>query len=114
MPPKKKQRTSTASQNTKGGVTAGMVPESMADVPKARLLLRDWVVDAHKGRRGFLQKLKFPLEQGGSFLDFVQRAWSDETNLLQDSLALLKKLGMMDSESTVEDFMDKYLTLKDC
>ena len=86
MPPKKKQRTSTASQNTKG---AGMVPESMAEVPKARILLRDWVVDAYKGRHGFPQKLKFPLEQGGSFLDFVQRAWCDETRLVQDSLALL-------------------------
>ena len=58
--------------------------------------------------------MKWPLAKGGSFLDVVQRVWSDETTLVSASLDLVKKLGIMDSSATEDDFHKKYLPLKDC
>ena len=50
---------------------------------------------------------------GGTFLDMVQRVWSDEDNLQSESLRMVQKLGIMDSSATEEDFQAKYLTMKD-
>ena len=33
--------------------------------------------------------------------------------MIEDSLELVKKLGIMDSSSTVEDFSNKYLTMQE-
>ena len=105
MPPKKKQRVLGNSRTTQ--------PQTVGDVAPARLFLRDWVAQVYQGRHGFEQEMKWPLAKGGAFLDVVQRVWSDETTLASASLDLVKKLGIMDSSATEDDFHEKYLQLKD-
>lgn len=70
-------------------------------------------MSAFGGRHGFNESRKFPLENGGSFLDIVQRCWANQETLVQDSLSFIKKLGIIGSEATDDDFMQKYLTMKD-
>lgn len=53
------------------------------------------------------------VNQGGSFLDIVQRCWSDSDTIIEDSMTFSKKLGLIDSDATAEQFMDKFLTMKD-
>lgn len=106
MPPRKKQRISSSNLKTSQ-------PQNVSEVAAGRLQLRDWIAVVHQGRHGYPEKRKFPLNDGGSFLDVVQRCWCDEDALITDSLALVKKLGIMDSSSTEEDFMNKYLKMKD-
>lgn len=106
MPPKKKQK--VAQSNVKAAH-----PQTVADVASGRIQLRDWITQVYGGRHGFLEKRKWPLESGGSFLDVVQRCWCDEEALINDSLVLVKKLGIIDSGSTEEDFMNKYMKLED-
>ena len=109
MPPKKKARTgSSGASNNK---LAGQVPQTMDDVCAARLLLRDWIVEAYRGRHGFSEERKYPLNNGGSFLDIVQKCWSGE--IVRDSVNFLKKIGLVDSAATESDFLDKHCTMKD-
>ena len=105
MPPKKKQKVLSNSKITQ--------PQTVGEVAPARLYLRDWIAQVYQGRHGFDQEMKWPLGKGGSFLDVVQRVWSDETTLVFASLDLVKKLGLMDSSATDDDFHQKYLQLKD-
>ena len=105
MPPKKKQKVLSNSKITQ--------PQTVGEVAPARLYLRDWIAQVYQGRHGFDQEMKWPLGKGGSFLDVVQRVWSDETTLVSASLDLVKKLGLMDSSATDDDFHQKYLQLKD-
>ena len=107
MPPKKRQRTSQS--NVKGPSE----PQSMAEVASGRHQLKDWIQVAFQGRHGFPEGRTFPLNQGGSYLDIVQRCWSDEDAIITDSLELVKKLGIMDSSSTEDDFIKKYLQLQE-
>ena len=107
MPPKKRQR--IAQSNVK---SAGQ-PQSMSEVASGRHQLKDWIQVAFQGRHGFPEGRKFPLNNGGSFLDIVQRCWADEDALIADSLELVKKRGIMDSSSTENDFIEKYLKLKE-
>lgn len=112
MPPKKKQRVSGGGQ-TANSKFVSQAPQTMDDVCRGRVLLRDWILDAYKGRHGFETKLKFPLNEGGSFLQMVQRAWADADTLHADSLQLLKKLGIVTNDFSVEDFRNEYLTMVD-
>lgn len=105
MPPKKRAKTAHNAKVTQ--------PQNVADVAAGRLQLRDWITLVHQGRHGFPEKRKFPLADGGSFLDVVQRCFGDEDVMIEDSLELVKKLGIMDSSSTVEDFSNKYLTMQE-
>lgn len=106
MPPKKRQRTSQS--NSKA-----LQPQCMTEVAPGRQQLKDWIQVAHQGRHGYPEPRKFPLNQGGSFLDIVQRCWCDEDTLLSDSFDVVKKLGIMDSSSTEDDFIKKYLKMED-
>lgn len=108
MPPKKRQRISGGS-NQKQQVQ----PLNAADVAPARLQLKDWIDLVYQGRNGYAETKKFPLNDGGSFLDLVQRVWADEDALVEESCALVKRLGIVDSSSTDDDFMMKYLTMED-
>ena len=107
MPPKKRQKTSGPS-NSKTSQ-----PQTVSEVAAGRIALKDWISVIHQGRHGFPEKRKWPLGDGGSFLDLVQRCWCEEQALISDSLTLVTKLGIMDSSSTEEDFMDKFLTMED-
>lgn len=88
-------------------------PATVGDVAPSRMALRDWINQVYLGRHGFTEKRKWPLLEGGSFIEVVQRVWSDEGNLLQDSLDLVKKLGIMDGSASLEDFENKYLVMQD-
>eukprot|EP00438_Fugacium_kawagutii_P011181 Skav236378 [mRNA] locus=scaffold2027:89794:98542:- [translate_table: standard] len=68
MPPKKRQRTSQSNVKT-------TQPQHVSEVAAGRLQLRDWITVVHQGRHGYPEKRKFPLNEGGSFLDVVQRCW---------------------------------------
>ena len=105
MPPKKRQKTQS---NLKA-----WVPQNVSQVAAGRVQLKDWINMVHGGRRGFPEARKFPLNRGGSFLDIVQRCWCDETTLVSESHELVKKLGIMDSSTSEEDFIEKYLKLED-
>lgn len=107
MAPKKRQRTSN---NNKAGT---LVPEKMSDVSAARIELRDWITQCYQGRHGFSQSRKFPLEDGGSFLDIVQRCFCDEGAMIDKSLDLTKKLGILSADATEDHFAEKFLTLQD-
>lgn len=107
-PARKKQR--TAQSNSKN---AGHLPDNISQVAPVRIELRDFISLVHQGRHGFSEDRKFPLHKGGSFLDLVQRCWADETSLIEDSLDFVKRIGLMASDSSVDDFTQKYLTLKD-
>lgn len=106
MPPKKKAR--VGNSNVKAAQ-----PQALSEVASGRLQLKDWIGIVHQGRHGYPDKRKFPLLSGGSFVEVVQRCWCDEDALVADSLSLVKKLGIMDSSSTEEDFMNKYLKMQD-
>ena len=105
MPPKKRQKTAANSKHNP--------PQTLGEVASSRLSLKDWISTAYQARHGLPEKLKFPLLEGGSFLDIVHRVWSDEDALTSQSLEMVKKLGIMDSSATDEDFQEKYLTMKD-
>lgn len=105
MPPKKRQKVAANSKYNP--------PQSLGDVAPSRLSLKEWISTAYQGRHGFPDTLKWPLLEGGSFLEMVQRVWSDEDNLKIHSLEMVKKLGIMDSAATDADFQEKYLTMKD-
>ena len=105
MPPKKRQKTMANSKTTQ--------PQTMNDVAPGRMSLRDWIGQVYHGRHGFPEQRKWPLQNGGTFLEMVQRVWSDEDNFQADSFAMLKKLGIMDSSATDEDFQMKYMMMKD-
>ena len=105
MPPRKRQKT--------GNTAKSHAPQTMADMSPTRLLLRDWIAQVFQGRHGHPEKLKWPLLDGGSFLDVVQRVWADEDLLIQDSITMVKKLGIIDSSATEEDFQNKFLAFKD-
>lgn len=106
MPPKKRQK--LANSNSKANA-----PQTISEVAPGRIELKDWINLVHQGRHGYPEKRKWPLEVGGSFLDLVQRCWCDEDALLTDSLTLVKKLGIMDSASTEDDFIAKYVAAQD-
>lgn len=109
MPPKKRQRTSQVAASK----VASQNPDNVAHVAEGRLLLKEWVMEAYAGRHTAAEtdKKKFPL--GGSFLDIVQRCWADETSIIEDSVSVMKKMGIVKSEISDDEFMDKYLTTKD-
>lgn len=106
MPPKKKQK--IAASNFKG-----VQPQTISEVSAGRIQLKEWVTLLYQGRHGYPEKRKWPLLEGGSFLDVVQRCWCDEEALLSDSLTLVKRLGIVDSSTTEEDFAAKYLSPQD-
>ena len=105
MPPKKRQKTAANSKVSQ--------PQTVSEVAPARMSLREWIGQVYQGRHGFPEQRKWPLLDGGTFLDMVQRVWSDEDNLQSESLRMVQKLGIMDSSATEEDFQAKYLTMKD-
>lgn len=106
MPPRKRARTGPV--NTKSVASA---PDTVADVAPARIQLRDWIDQAYALRHESSVPKRFPL--GGSFLDIVQRCWCDESTLVADSLDFVKKLGLIGSDATDDDFLDRYCAVKD-
>ncbi len=110
MPPKKKARTSNG--NAPNNKLNQEIPKTMADVCQARHLLKDWVVEAYMGRHGFAQERKFPLDQGGTFLDVVRKCW-DAMDFVETSLSFLKQIGLMDHGAHQLDFLEKYCIMKD-
>ena len=106
MPPRKKAR--AAPPNTKSVAAA---PDNVADVAPARIQLRDWIDQAYALRHESSLPKRYPL--GGSFLEVVQRCWCEEGNFVADSLAVVKKLGIVGSEATEEDFLDRFMGLKE-
>ena len=108
MPPKKKAK--LLSSNSKGGIA---VPEKVEDVSSARLKLVEWIGTVYAGRHGHTETKKFPLDNGGTFSDVVTRAWSHMNDFLSDSMDFVKRVGVMDAAATEEDFMQKFLQMKD-
>ena len=107
-PARKRQRTS--GQNNK--LTTAPAA-SISDVPQACLELRDWICTAYAARHGGGEKRKFPLYEGGSFLELVQRCWADEDALLGDSLAFAQAIGIIGQDADVDAFEQKFMTLQD-
>lgn len=108
MPPAKRRRLTQAANNK----TIPHAPETVGDVAPARIQLRDWIDMAYSLRHeSGGDDVKWPL--GGTFQDIVQRCWTDDSRLYDDSLAFVKRLGLMDSEAAEEDFLDKYMALQD-
>lgn len=87
---------------------------SMEDVCKVRLCLKDWINDLYDMRHGLpeSEKRAWPVEMGGSFQTIVQRAWSDMDTLLNDSLKLLKCVGLVDDSADLSH-MEKWLKMKE-
>lgn len=108
MAPKKRQR--TMGTNNK---TSNMAPETLSEVCPARIQLKDWIVQCYQGRHGHEEPRKFPIERGGSFLDIVQRCWGDEESLMETSFDFVKKIGILAADASEQDFLDKFLTMKD-
>ena len=107
MPPRKKARAAPANNKN-----ANQVPESVKDLAHARVLLKDWVAEAFSLRHSTeTDHKKFPL--GGSFLDVVQKCWAEDSTLIEDSMKVLKKLGVISSEMSREDFVKKYMTVQE-
>ena len=106
MPPKKRQKTASSNQKA-------VQPQNVSEVASGRIALKDWIGLVYGGRHGFSEKRKYPLDNGGSYLDIVQRVWCDESFLVEHSLALVKKLGIVDNSISEEDFLNKYMTMKD-
>ena len=107
-PPRKRQRVSGQNQKS-----SGKGPETMSDVPAARIALRDWINDVYSGRHGWQEKRKYPLNHGGTFLDVVQRCFADGEAMVEESLDLAKTLGIIASDATEEVFMGRFMKLKD-
>ena len=107
-PARKRQRTS--GQNNK---TALAPAASISDIPRVCLELKDWICTAYAGRHGGAEKRKFPLNEGGSFLEVVQRCWADEDALLDDSLEFAKLIGIISNDSSIDDFQNKFMMLQD-
>ncbi|CAK9013878.1 Uncharacterized protein SCF082_LOCUS12114 [Durusdinium trenchii] len=101
MAPKKRQRTNNVKQDS-------FIPRTMDEVTDVQRQLRDWVVKAYELRHGGGEKHPFPLDDGGSFLDICRRCWDDKKELLQASVTLVEKVGLMAPGSTVDDFQKKY------
>ena len=110
MPPKKKARTSGShAPNSK---ISQDIPKTMADVCQARHLLKDWVVEAYMGRHGFAQERKFPLNEGGTFLEIVRKCW-DAKGFVETSLSFLKQIGLMINAAIQVDLLEKFCIMKD-
>jgi len=107
-PARKRQRTS--GQNNK--LTAAPAA-SISEVPQACLELKEWICTAYGGRHGGADKRKFPLLEGGSFLEIVQRCWADEEGLLNDSLSFAQTIGIIGQDANVDAFEEKFMTLQD-
>lgn len=106
MPPKKRARTSGG--NAKTSMPA---PETMDDVCEARVQLKNWVAEAYLGRHGFSTERKFPVNYGGSFLEIVQKCWEYDA-FMDDSAAFLKKIGLVDSATETDAFLEKTCKMK--
>lgn len=108
MPPAKRRK---VSQNCKDASTA---PTNMKDVAKVCLVLRDWINELYAMRHGVPaeQQRAWPVECGGSFLDVVQRAFSQPDKLLEDSLEFCKRIGLISMSSSTDDFEKRFLFLK--
>ena len=104
MPPKKKARTSS-----RGSSAAGPSLPAASDLPEALVELKDWISLAYNGRHGFNEEKKFPVGAGGTFVDIVQRCWTDPDNLLDKSFDFCKTIGLLKADATEEFFMDTYL-----
>ena len=107
MPPKKRQRV--------GAKVAGAGLEKVGDVAPACLELKSWICDVYAGRHGYPDdgKKKFPLVAGGSFLDVVQRCWSDESSMVTLSCEFCKKIGLIKCDSSEDYFGEKFLAMKE-
>lgn len=116
MPPKKRQRTSGGASNNKN---AGQVPQTIEEVCTLRVKLKEWIVEAYGLRHGSANQMAYPLNDGGTFLDMVQQAWSGgvsngyQYDILTDSLTFLKKIGLVDSSAGHQDFLDKFCKMQD-
>lgn len=107
-PARKRQRTS--GQNNKSTAAPAA---SISEVPPACLELKEWICTAYAGRHGGADKRKFPLCEGGSFLELVQRCWADEDALLSDSLTFCQTIGIIGQDADVDAFEEKFMTLQD-
>ena len=106
MPPKKKPRTA----NSKADVP--ILPSASA-VTKLQEQIVAYIQKGYENRHAEADKGEF----GGTFQDLVQRKWmgedKDESDILPSSLNLLKKAGLLDGSTSCEDFVAKWVTLKD-
>ena len=109
MAPKKRARTSNVKLDTMFANA-----KSMDEICEVQRKLKDWVVKTYSMRHGATgsEKLPWPLQEGGSFLEVTRRVWGDKDSFLSGSLELVLKLGLMAPGSTIEDFKQKYF-LKD-
>lgn len=87
----------------------------MGDVAPARMELKSCICDVYAERHGFPNdgKKKFPLESGGTFLDVVQRCWSDESSMVTLSCEFCKRIGLIKCDSTEDYFVEKFLAMKE-
>lgn len=109
MPPKKKAK---VSGNVKS--VDQVNPTSLEDLSPLQTKLKDWINKAYGMRHGGGDSLPWPVEKGGSLLEICQRCWQDKDGLLNASLALVQKMGILSESATTDDFEDKFMTAKDC
>lgn len=107
MPPKKKIRVNSAKP------TESKVAMTLDDVSPLQLKLRDWMSKAYEVRHGTDEQLPWPLSDGGSLLEICKRCWGDSKVLLADSLAFVKKVGLLPVSATVNDFEQAFMKTKD-
>lgn len=107
-PPRKRQK--VTGLNVKSNVLS-----SMADVCEVRICLKDWISDLYAVRHGLGSEPEhaWPVLHGGSFQEIVERCWEDMDTLMEDSLTLLKAVGMMDDAADVSHMEEKWLKLKE-
>ena len=82
------------------------------DVAPARVVLKDWINDLHQHRHGSGEKKAWPVEDGGSFLAIVQRAWSDSSRLIEDSTKFLQQISLIPSDASQHHLQEKWCSVK--
>ena len=108
MPPRKK-----AKNNNK---PLTQTANSMADVPGILLSAKKTLEQLWEMRHGYegdgKQSLEAPFLCGGHFKAIAQRAWTRPAELLSKSHAMVVAAGIIDKDTTMEQFADNYMRLK--
>ena len=103
MAPKKRQK-----RDSFGASTMGLVPNFL-------LKTQEFIATLYSFRHckpGSEQIWPFPFLHGGTFKEIAQRAWEQPDTLILDSITLLKKVKVIDSNMTVDEFGEHFLRMK--
>ena len=104
MAPKKKPRTSGA-KSTTASTLSGLTPLHQACLKS----IDEWYDLRHNTETNYTTMHAPPISFGGHFKGIAQRAWADPAGLINKSLMLCKRSGLVDDKCTLDDFGSHYL-----